>query len=335
MMIPIYTFAVFVLTIVLTGVVLRILKAKAIMDTPNARSNHTQPTPRGGGLAIALAVAIGWTFLAIYWYGGFGLYGLPMIVAGAAILLCAISWLDDVKPLGAGLRLAAHLAACIAGTWALGSEPVFQGLFPLWLDRILVVLLWAGFLNIFNFMDGIDGITSVQTAAIAMGLTVVTMAGQRTGFDTLTTLTLAAAAMGFLTWNKPPAKLFMGDVGSIPLGYILCWFVLLLAQSGAWVAALLLPSYYLADGGITLLRRALRKEKIWQAHKEHFYQRCVAERMDQWGQTRTVAHTRVSSGVAVANMALVGCAVYSLDAPWIALGLGVVIVAVLLAWMSR
>jgi len=139
-------------------------------------------------------------------------------------------------------------------------------------------------------------------------------------------LTLAAAALGFLVWNWPPAKIFLGDVGSVPLGFLLGWLLLKLAAGGDWAAALILPLYYLADATITLARRAIRGERVWRAHRQHYYQRAV-----QGGRS----HARVSAGIGATNLMLVALAVLSLTQPWIALGLAGLVTALLLGWLSR
>lgn len=331
---------VFGLSIVLTGATLRFLRANAILDTPNDRSNHTQPTPRGGGIAIAITLALAWIYLAYATPMDVNaaegrLNNVPASIAIAALFLCILSWWDDVRPLGSVIRLFAHLAACIAGVLSLGADPIFQDMLPLWLDRSLAVFIWAGFLNFFNFMDGIDGIASVETASIGFGLVLLILLFDISGLDPAIPTTIGAAALGFLMWNRPPAKLFMGDVGSVPLGFVLGWLLILLAQHGAWAAAILLPAYYLADGGLTLLHRAARREKVWKAHREHFYQRAVARRMALKSQSRTMAHGRVTSAVALTNCGLISCAVLSFSAPWLALGLGSLCVILLLLWMVR
>lgn len=338
--------AVFVLTVVMTGVVLKILRVLAVVDTPNDRSSHTRPTPRGGGLAIAISLSLAWIGLAIWSpQSSFGLSPqmtprmTPWMgpwIGLAALSLCLVSWLDDLKSLGAGLRLSTHLGACIIGAWMLGPDPIFPAPVPFWLDRVFVVLIWVGFLNFFNFMDGIDGISCIEAAAIGCGLALMAVVpDSASATDPVLPLTIAASALGFLVWNRPPAKLFMGDVGSIPLGFILGWFLLLLAQSGAWAAAILLPAYYFADGGVTLLSRALRGEKIWQAHRQHFYQRAVARRMDLFGLSRTSAHRRVSGAVGLANIGLIACAILSISSPLPALLLGAALVVGLMTWMVR
>jgi UDP-N-acetylmuramyl pentapeptide phosphotransferase/UDP-N-acetylglucosamine-1-phosphate transferase len=195
------------------------------------------------------------------------------------------------------------------------------------------VLLWAGFLNFFNFMDGIDGISGIESAALGTGAFLIAWLSPHESLPMVGPLTIAAAALGFLVWNWAPARLFMGDVGSIPLGYFLGWFLLFLAVKGYWAPALILPLYYLGDAGITLLKRLVRGEKIWRAHKEHFYQRAVAG-MQTKGLTRLYAHRRVSSVIAVGNTGLIGMAVWSLTTPIPALIFSFMLVGMVLWWME-
>ncbi|MAO92410.1 MAG: hypothetical protein CMM78_06430 [Rhodospirillaceae bacterium] len=328
---------IFALSILLTGVVLRWLRHRAILDAPNARSNHDTPTPRGGGIAVAATIAIAW--IALLWLRPDLAIGLNPAVMLGALGLCLLSWLDDLRPLGAGLRLPAHLVACAIGIWALPDNGlVFQGLLPAWADAVLVVLIWAGFLNFYNFMDGIDGITGVETIGIAGGLAlfaiVVSMEPASQSLPLAAPLAIAVVAAGFLVWNWPPAKLFMGDVGSVPLGYCLGWFLLFLAVKGNWAAAVILPAYYLTDAGLTLVIRAARGEKVWLAHKEHFYQQAVASRMNA-GLSRRRAHCRISAVIACLNAALVALALLSLSHAIVALVVSVAMVGGVLWWMKR
>jgi len=145
-------------------------------------------------------------------------------------------------------------------------------------------------------------------------------------------LAVAAATAGFLAWNWHPAKIFLGDIGSVGLGYLLAWLLLALAAMGEWEAALILPLYYLADATITLLRRLARKEKVWQAHREHYYQQAV-----QNGRS----HARVSAAVATTNLALVALALAAAATPdgvffpvILIFGAAVLVVG-LLGWMRR
>lgn len=315
-----------VASFVLTRLLLGYLRQRAILDHPNERSSHAVPTPRGGGLAVVVVALAGGCYAGFLHFGQTDpLWYMPL--AGAA-LLAMVSWVDDLRSLSVRLRLLVQLvAAMLMLPWiGQGGGLVFQGLLPVWLEYPLVVLMLAGFVNFFNFMDGIDGISGVETVAVAGGLALLAVFNPSLPLNPLTLGGLAMAAIGFLWWNWHPAKLFLGDVGSVPIGFLLGAALLKLAAAGFWTAALILPLYYLADAVITLLRRALRGEKVWQAHREHFYQRAVRA-----GRS----HARVSAMIALANMVLVGLAVASPDLGWMALVPAVAVVGLLLAWMSR
>lgn len=309
-----------ILSVVGTRAVLSWLERRQILDHPNERSSHTRPTPRGGGLAVTSAVLAGWTMVALR--GDFAAAWVWLAIAAAAVLMSA-SWLDDRFALPVAPRFAVHGAAVVALLVALPADDlVFQGVLPFWADRLITALGWLWFINLYNFMDGIDGITGVETASLGLGIAVVAaLAGILTGAVPLA-LVCAAAGLGFLVWNWHPARIFLGDVGSIPLGLLLGGLLVQLAAAGELAAALILPAYYLADATITLGCRAARGEKVWQAHRQHFYQRAV-----QGGKT----HAQVSLAVLAGNGALVGCAVLASQfSPWGGLVAAMVVVAVLL-----
>ncbi len=246
------------------GIVLLLpyLRARAVLDVPNARSNHTVPTPRGAGIAVIGAALI---FLAV-------LHAPGAVMLGAAAL-ALISWHDDRSGLSPQMRLLWQFLAVMLAWPALPHGTLIS----IWLELPLGVLLWMGFTNIYNFMDGIDEITAVETLSIALGMTAVYLVHPGLPFVLVEyALIIAAATAAFWLFNRHPAKIFIGDVGSIPLGFLIAWLLLLLATSGLWAAAFILPGYYLADGGITLARRIVARENILQAHSQHYYQRAVA-----------------------------------------------------------
>jgi UDP-N-acetylmuramyl pentapeptide phosphotransferase/UDP-N-acetylglucosamine-1-phosphate transferase len=285
-------------TWMVTRWVLAYLRRRAVLDHPNARSSHTAPTPRGGGIGL-LAVALP-LVAAIFWLHTPDATDVQVVLALAAAL-AVVSWIDDLRGIGVALRLAAHVVA-VAIALALMPERllVFQGVLPLALDRVAAALAWVWFLNLYNFMDGIDGITGVETIAIGLGLfALLATAGNDIGPPgialALAALVTSSAAAGFLILNWHPARVFMGDVGAIALGYLLGWFLLTLAAWGYWSAALILPGYYLADATITIVRRALAGEAVWQAHAKHFYQRAVQ---------RGLGHARVARFIAAGNVFL-------------------------------
>ncbi len=313
---------VFAASWLLTGALRGWLSAHAILDRPVARSSHQVPVPRGAGLAVMPALALGW--LALAWQNA------PrgtLVVLAAAAALAILSWRDDRGSLPVPIRLGAHAVAVLAGLFALPDAPVFQGALPPILDHAAAAVLWLWFVELYNFMDGIDGIAGVETTALGIGLAVV-FAGS---YDTAAALALvaAAAALGFLRWNWHPAQIFLGDVGSVPLGFLFGWLLLFAAAQGLWAPALILPLYYLADASITLGRRVIRRAPFWQAHREHFYQRALGPGGD---------HAAVARLVLAADAALVALALLAVAHPLLALVLAIGAVALLLYllnWRAR
>ena len=314
----------FLASLLATRLVLVPLSRRAILDHPNPRSSHAVPTPRGGGLALIAVLLPAWGLVALLAPGGSPKALWPL---GAALVLAAVSWRDDLAGLPALPRILAHIAAVAVGLLALAGEgPIFQGLLPLPLDRAAAGLMWLWFLNLFNFMDGIDGIAGGETAALGVGAASVAWLAALAPSVALYGLTAAAAALGFLWWNWHPARIFLGDVGSVPLGYLLAWLLLDLASHGAWAAALILPLYYMADASLTLLVRLLRGERVWRAHREHFYQQAA-----QGG----LSHAQVVGAILLADAALVALALWSTAVPAaLPLLLSALAVALLLAFLG-
>jgi UDP-N-acetylmuramyl pentapeptide phosphotransferase/UDP-N-acetylglucosamine-1-phosphate transferase len=313
-------YALFALFGAIAGVGLLILALRrwAVLDQPNDRSSHTIPTPRGGGVAVVAVIAILWGWRAFetgdVWLG---------VVLAAAVGLAVVSWIDDLRSLPPLTRLAAQCLAVAAGITSLqGDGFFFQGVLPGPLDALFVALGWIWFVNLFNFMDGIDGISGVEAACIGAGAALVAFLAPDADIpNPVYGLTIATAALGFLVWNWHPAKVFLGDVGSVPIGFLLGWILLDMAAAGLWASALILPLYYLADATITLGKRALRGEKVWRAHREHFYQRATQ---------RGRSHAQVSRTILAANVVLIALAAAALSWPWLALGGAVLTVAALL-----
>ncbi len=315
-----------IVTVAATGLVLRYLRAREILDHPNERSSHDRAVPRGGGIAVMAVVAAGWCLLG--WWRGDG-YDLFAIAAIAAVLAAA-SFIDDLRGLPALQRLVLQTLAVALGCLLLPHTPVFQGLLPPLADRLAAGFCWLWFINLFNFMDGIDGITAVEAGCIGIGIGLVT-ATTGVAMDLTSPAVIAAgAAVGFGFWNWRPAKIFLGDVGSVGLGFLLGWLLLSLAASGQWPAALLLPLYYLADATWTLARRMVRGEVFWRAHRSHFYQYAVRRCGD---------HGRVALSILGCNVVLIGAALWAgFDTGnlsfWPALALGGVAVALLLYYFA-
>jgi UDP-N-acetylmuramyl pentapeptide phosphotransferase/UDP-N-acetylglucosamine-1-phosphate transferase len=278
-------------SLALTGLLRRWLVARAILDRPNERSSHAAPTPRGGGIAVLAVLLPAWALTAPELW--------PVLLA--ALGLAVVGWWDDLKGLAPWPRLAAQAAAVAVGLWRLGpiTHPVAQGLLPAALDLALAAALWLWFVNLFNFMDGIDGIAGVEAVSIGLGLAVIALSLAGFGDLAAPAIALVGAALGFLYWNWHPAKLFLGDVGSQSLGYLIGFLLLDAAGRGAWAAALILPLYFLVDATWTLARRTAAGERILAAHAQHIYQRAV-----RLGRR----HDEVVQPLLVANLALIGFA---------------------------
>ena len=315
-------------TVGLVGALIPWLKRWAILDIPNQRSSHEMPVPRGAGLGVVLIVFAVWAALSVDLFGvsGGDIRSAGLWIILIAVGLAAISWVDDIRGLSPLLRLVPQFIAVYAVLFLVPlNGPVFGGWLPPQIDLVLTGILWVWFINLFNFMDGIDGITGLETSAVGLGTALVLGVA---GGDPLLGqfgITIAAAGLGFLWWNWHPAKIFLGDVGSIPLGFLLGWLLLSLAANGYWAPALILPLYYLVDATLTLLRRVVRRERVWEAHREHYYQQAVRKGM---------SHARVALSIAVANIVLIGLAITSLHAPATALVSAATVVFILLLYFK-
>jgi UDP-N-acetylmuramyl pentapeptide phosphotransferase/UDP-N-acetylglucosamine-1-phosphate transferase len=202
---------------------------------------------------------------------------------------------------------------------------------PLWAERLCVLVAGVWFVNLVNFMDGMDWMTVAEAVPIAAAITLMGLAGIMPALAMLVGLALLGAVIGFAPFNRPVARLFLGDVGSLPIGLVLGWLLLILAASGYLAAALLLPLYYLADSTITLGVRMFRRETVWQAHRSHFYQRAVAG-----GLTVPAVVARVfGTNVALAALAMLSIAADSTAVSLLCLTGGALLVGLLLAHFAR
>ncbi len=212
----------------------------------------------------------------------FGLFSLavspatPLVaVFGAAVVMACVGAADDIRPLGVVPRFALQALAVTAVIFALPSDLHIVSFLPLWLERLLLVVGGLWFVNLVNFMDGIDWMTAAEIVPICAALVALGCLGGFPRDGIAVALALGGAMIGFAYFNRPTAKLFLGDVGSLPIGLVTGWLLVLLAGAGHLTAALLLPLYYLADATLTLLRRLSNGERVWQAHRTHYYQRAT------------------------------------------------------------
>jgi UDP-N-acetylmuramyl pentapeptide phosphotransferase/UDP-N-acetylglucosamine-1-phosphate transferase len=312
------------------SIALRPLLMRYALARPNARSSHRVPTPQGAGMAV-----ISVTILAIVATRLF----LPGLSRGPAIglVLCATGALavlgaaDDIVTLRALPRLVCQLTAAAAVIVSLPVTLRIAQWCPLVVERVVLVLALVWFINLVNFMDGLDLITVAEVVPICAGIVVLSALGKAPPLAALIALVLGGAMLGFAPFNRPVAKLFLGDVGSLPIGLLLGWTLVLVAMSGAVAAAVLMPLYYLADATITLLRRLAKGERVWEAHRTHFYQRATDH---GFSVTEIVVRIFVLGGALVA-LGVVSAMCSSVAISAVALTLGGLAVAGLLHIFSR
>jgi UDP-N-acetylmuramyl pentapeptide phosphotransferase/UDP-N-acetylglucosamine-1-phosphate transferase len=315
-------------TAALTAILLPVLRRYTVAG-PNARSSHKIPTPQGGGIAViiaTMATIIVVTAVSPTFNAGTS-FGWIFVAVSALTILGAI---DDVAGLAAPPRLLFQVVAVGIVVAVLPANLHLLPMLPRWVERAVLVVGGLWFVNVVNFMDGIDWISVAEVVPISAGLAFLGLFGALPPQGMLAALALCGAMIGFAPFNRPVARLFLGDAGSLPIGLLLVWLLILVAGNGHLAAALLLPLYYLADATVTLIRRLVKGELLMSAHRMHYYQQAF-----DGGYTvlQIVAH------VFVLNLALIALAVATIIYPSnmgqiIALAIGGVLVVALLAKFS-
>jgi glycosyltransferase WbpL len=280
-----------------TGAVRRSAFRHQLLDIPNARSSHATPTPRGGGLAIVVAYLAS---VALLFWAGLLAARVAAAFAGGGALIAAVGYADDHRALSARTRFAVH---AIAAVWAValiggltdGSMRIF-GLHGSLAGIAIAFLAITWMTNLFNFMDGIDGIAASEAVFVACASAFI---GWRHGADpglVISALALAAASLGFLSWNWPPARIFMGDVGSAFLGFSLAALAIAMCARDALPIEVfvILGGVFIVDATVTLLRRLVRGDRWYEAHRSHAYQHLAR---------RWKGHLPVTSAVIVIDLA--------------------------------
>ncbi len=264
------------------SVLRRWAEQKGVLDIPNARSSHVRPTPRGGGVLIVLVTLIG--MLMSQFISPFMSWPVLGVIIFGSGLIAVVSWIDDLRSLPNRIRFAVHFLAALIGIVAVGywrevTLPLIGTIYLGWLGLPLTLIWIVGLTNAYNFMDGIDGIAGSQAVIGGIGWVLL---GGLSGQPVVMILGLlvASSSLGFLAFNWPPAKIFMGDVGSAFLGYTFALLPLLSASgrlpwSGALLSGFLLVWPFITDAALTFIRRLLHGEPVFQAHRSHIYQRLV------------------------------------------------------------
>jgi len=307
----------------------RMAERRQFLDIPNERSSHTRPTPRGGGLAIVVVV------LVLAWPVAlssptFAWRAMTALTLGS-LLIAGVSWLDDMRPVSFLVRLLVHAVGAGVAMAGIGTihaigMPAGMHLSLGWLGLPLTLVWIVGLTNAYNFMDGIDGISGGQALVAGLGWAVLGWIGGQPLVGGMGLL-IAAASLGFLGHNWPPARIFMGDVGSAFLGFSFAALTVMTAQSNPVfvLAGIALIWPFVFDAGFTFARRLCRGEKVWAAHRSHLYQRLVISGL---------SHGQVSSvyiGLALLGLAWAVALLQGWQGPS-AIGAGVIALAALSLW---
>jgi UDP-N-acetylmuramyl pentapeptide phosphotransferase/UDP-N-acetylglucosamine-1-phosphate transferase len=277
---------------------------------PNARSSHRIPTPQGGGIAVIAATVL--AAGAIMLGSGATDMTIPVAAFAATIFIAIVGFADDVKSIEVLPRLLLQAAAVGAIVFTSSGDLRIVPACPLWIERGMLLIAGLWFVNLVNFMDGLDWMTVAEVVPITAALVILGWLSDLPAAETMVAAALCGAMLGFAPFNRPVAKVFLGDVGSLPIGLLLGWCLLQLAYEGQFAAALLLPLYYLLDATATLLRRLVRREPFWAAHRSHFYQRATDNGFTVW---------RVVGEVFALNVVLAALAIGSVLARSAAIGI--------------
>jgi UDP-N-acetylmuramyl pentapeptide phosphotransferase/UDP-N-acetylglucosamine-1-phosphate transferase len=273
---------------------------------PNARSSHTVPTPQGGGIAVIAATIIAAAGALCLSASAATVPASLVPLLTAVIVIAAVGAADDIRPIGVAPRFLLQAFSVALVIFTLPDALRVAPFMPVSIERVFLFLGGLWFVNLVNFMDGLDWMTVAEVVPITAALAIIGAFGLLPPAALTVSLALCGAMVGFAYFNRPVASLFLGDVGSLPVGLLLGWLLIELAGHGGLAAAILLPLYYLADATITLVRRMFKGEKIWRAHRSHFYQRAT---------DRGFTVSQVVAHVFSVNAALAALAFITLAAP--------------------
>ncbi|GKQ53041.1 glycosyl transferase [Bradyrhizobium sp. Ce-3] len=258
----------------------RPLLLRVALAKPNARSSHRIPTPQGAGIAVIAATLLAGGLVIVL--AGSPDLTIPFVVFAACLFIAVVGFADDIRSLPVVPRLLLQGAAVAAVVFAAPGDLRLVPACPVWLERGLLLFAGLWFVNLVNFMDGLDLMTAAEAVPITVAVALLGCFGHVPAAAALVAAALCGALLGFAPFNRPVAKIFLGDVGSLPIGLLLGWCLLELALHQQFAAALLLPLYYLTDATVTLFRRMARREPFWAAHRSHFYQRATDNGFSVW-----------------------------------------------------
>jgi UDP-N-acetylmuramyl pentapeptide phosphotransferase/UDP-N-acetylglucosamine-1-phosphate transferase len=312
----------------LVAMTLPLLRQHALAH-PIARSSHRVPTPQGAGIGVVVATLAAASLVLAIWTPG-AAQGIGLTLAAAAAL-AVVGAFDDFRSITVAPRLLLQGATVGVMLLSLPADAQLTSFLPFWAERAVLFVAGLWFVNLVNFMDGIDWITVAEVVPVTAALAVLGLAGHLSLAPTVVAAALCGAYLGFAPFNRPVAKVFLGDVGSLPTGLLMAWCLFDLAAHGQLVAALLLPLYYLVDATVTLMRRLARREKVWLAHRSHFYQQATD---NGFSVSQVVGHV-FGLNVILAVLAGLAVAVTSTILQIVALAAGLAAVAVVLGRFAR
>jgi Fuc2NAc and GlcNAc transferase len=291
-------------SLVLTGIIRRFALRNEVLDLPNARSSHSVPTPRGGGAAVLIASALG-----IMLSQALGLvHAREALTLGfGMVVLGIVGWADDRVGVKPPVRLAIHFAIAMWTVFMLGGLPSVQfgndslAVGPIGYIVATLAIVWS--INLFNFMDGIDGLAGSQALLIFAAAAVLLFLRGDYSLATIPAI-LAATSAGFLAWNWPPAKIFMGDVGSGAIGYLIAGLALAAEnnRSASLLSFAIIYGVFIFDATVTLVRRLARGDRVMEAHRDHAYQRLTRA----WGSHASVTAWAAAITFVLAILGVVG-----------------------------
>ncbi|WP_425360013.1 MULTISPECIES: UDP-phosphate alpha-N-acetylglucosaminyltransferase [unclassified Candidatus Tisiphia] len=313
----------FIATSFFTWLLIFNLPSFGMVDIPDPRRVHNRITPRGGGIAIVIVVIVG---LISYEYFTTKALINSIKILPLLLIISTISFLDDLISVPVFIRLIIHIiCSTISIVLFLSPALLFHHELPLYIDFVLSIIYLTTFLNIYNFLDGIDGISGAES--IHLSITILILCYLKydtiinTNFIIILNIIILGCSIGFLIFNWHPAKIFIGDVGSISLGFLLGLCLLLISASSIdlFIASSIASLYYMTDGGLTILIRLLNKEKIWQPHLKHFFQKAVKN-----GKS----HREVVCKIIICNILLMVLSITSLHFPLVSTIFAVLVVMV-------
>lgn len=282
------------LSFLLTRIVMRIAEQRRLLDVPNERSSHAHPVARGGGVAIVLAFFTG---MLIATFSGVSDSQLLAVILGGGGLVALIGLVDDVRDVSAAWRLALQVLSALWALYWLGGVPdVLLPGAPTALIQVLGIVSIVWLINLYNFMDGIDGLAGIETVTVCLGGIVLYACKRPDDTAWIPAAMLLTSTAGFLAWNYPPARIFLGDAGSGFLGFLMAVLCIRAAHmdSALFWAWLILLGVFIVDSFVTLVRRTIRRQQLREAHRSHAY---------QFASRKYRGHAVVSLAVAAINLA--------------------------------